>query len=438
MVMSIGLDLTLGHFDLVETVHLPGAPVNTVLPEIIVTGILGVGSHLYCVPGVWGGEFPITYQYQWHRNPGAAAIAGATRQDYFVSEDDIGSILFCAVTATNPQGFAAENSLETIEVPDNTPSISIITPAALNLDNDEQPIGLYDYKANNLVNSPEDFTDAAQWNTNTSVSVTINTIEDVGAGNNRLSLINSPPIIAGRQYGWHFRLVKDGISSATGRFACVNFSTGGGNVFALFDTSAADINHGVLTDYNSWDNVRILDGGTYWDIEMMFKATAGGAFSILSYYPSFGQNVADLSGQTFSSAYNGDAIGTIGILRTQFRDYSSPQVYVGTTPLVASFGGINFVDTDDVGGQYRMETLLPTGEIMQYNPAALANVDVVGGLNASNQMVVEGTLAGINGLFLPVAPIPNFFIGNSNLNIKCKRLSDNIEVVTNIPVTVTA
>lgn len=75
-------------------------PVNTSVPAI--TGTPTVGSTITCTMGIWENE-PTSYAYQWRKLP-FANIAGATSASYVVQAGDVGSDIYCNVTATNALG----------------------------------------------------------------------------------------------------------------------------------------------------------------------------------------------------------------------------------------------------------------------------------------------------------------------------------------------
>lgn len=84
------------------------APVNTAPP--VVTGDPTVGETLSCSTGTWVGSPTITYAYQWlgDGNP----ISGATANTYELTEDEVGMMIGCEVTATNSIDDAAQGSNE--------------------------------------------------------------------------------------------------------------------------------------------------------------------------------------------------------------------------------------------------------------------------------------------------------------------------------------
>ena len=101
------------------------APANSTAPTV--TGTAQVGQTLTSSTGSWSGS-PTAYAYQWYR--GSTAISGATSAAYTCAQADVGSALFCAVTATNGGGSTTANSAATSNVlalaPTNTtaPAIS--------------------------------------------------------------------------------------------------------------------------------------------------------------------------------------------------------------------------------------------------------------------------------------------------------------------------
>jgi RTX calcium-binding nonapeptide repeat (4 copies)/WD40-like Beta Propeller Repeat len=97
-----------------------GPPVNVSYPTInLATGDTAptVGHFLTASVGTWDGSFPITYTYQWKRcdpadpsNGACVDIVGATFSIYTPVNADYGKRLRVAVTATNSQGAATQNS----------------------------------------------------------------------------------------------------------------------------------------------------------------------------------------------------------------------------------------------------------------------------------------------------------------------------------------
>jgi hypothetical protein len=97
-----------------------GPPVNTSYPTInLASGDSSpvVGHFLTASVGTWTGAFPITFAFQWKRcdasdrlNGPCVNISGATSSFYTPQNADSGSRLRVQVTASNPQGSAAQNS----------------------------------------------------------------------------------------------------------------------------------------------------------------------------------------------------------------------------------------------------------------------------------------------------------------------------------------
>ena len=97
-----------------------GPPSNVSYPTInLATGDSTpvVGHFLTASVGTWNGSLPITYKYQWKRcdpadplNGGCVEIAGANSSFYTPTADDYKERLRVAVTATNSEGSATQNS----------------------------------------------------------------------------------------------------------------------------------------------------------------------------------------------------------------------------------------------------------------------------------------------------------------------------------------
>jgi hypothetical protein len=84
----------------------PAAPVNTVIPAIFGTPI--VGLTIVATNGSWTGYPTPTFTYQWNRD--GTPIAGQTSQSYVVVSADIGEDITVTVTATNSEGSASATS----------------------------------------------------------------------------------------------------------------------------------------------------------------------------------------------------------------------------------------------------------------------------------------------------------------------------------------
>ncbi|MGO9762757.1 MAG: hypothetical protein ACLP1Q_16005 [Solirubrobacteraceae bacterium] len=93
------------------------APVIEQPPRI--SGVALDGHTLTTGAGVFSGEAPISYSYQWERctQPGnCTAIEGATHSSYTLSEGDVGSTLVVVVNATDPAGGTTAVSSPTADV----------------------------------------------------------------------------------------------------------------------------------------------------------------------------------------------------------------------------------------------------------------------------------------------------------------------------------
>lgn len=95
------------------TVSYFGPPENSEPPSIL--GYNFEAETLTADPGVWRGEAPISYTYQWLRchyytGGGCLSISGATAQNYAVPADDLEYSFRVDVTATNSHGSLTEVS----------------------------------------------------------------------------------------------------------------------------------------------------------------------------------------------------------------------------------------------------------------------------------------------------------------------------------------
>lgn len=77
-------------------------PVNTVAP--VVSGTPTEGQVLSCTQGTWS-PAGTSYAYQWRRD--GTPIGGATSTTYTLVTADVGTLVSCAVTATNTDGSSA-------------------------------------------------------------------------------------------------------------------------------------------------------------------------------------------------------------------------------------------------------------------------------------------------------------------------------------------
>lgn len=81
-------------------------PFNTVAP--VVSGTTEVGFSLTTTDGTWDGVPTPTFSYQWKR--GSTSITDATDNIYVLTNDDIGFMIKCTVTATNIAGAVPQDS----------------------------------------------------------------------------------------------------------------------------------------------------------------------------------------------------------------------------------------------------------------------------------------------------------------------------------------
>jgi hypothetical protein len=83
-----------------------GAPVPEIAPGSSGTGL--VGHTLSATGGMWAGEGPISYSYQWERcgedGNGCTTITGANTSSYTLTDADERSTVRALVSATNPHG----------------------------------------------------------------------------------------------------------------------------------------------------------------------------------------------------------------------------------------------------------------------------------------------------------------------------------------------
>lgn len=90
-----------------ELVHVPGTK-----PEVLeapqVSGPPAVGQQLKCLRGVWNGQPPPAFTYQWLRD--GTSIASGTSSSYTIELSDQGHRLSCKVSATNSEGKAEAES----------------------------------------------------------------------------------------------------------------------------------------------------------------------------------------------------------------------------------------------------------------------------------------------------------------------------------------
>jgi hypothetical protein len=88
------------------------SPNNVLSPSI--SGSPSLGATLTCEHGLWEGQPPPSFSYQWTRE--GAPIGGATGATYTIEPADQGHLLGCIVTATNVQGSSQAESTNAVAV----------------------------------------------------------------------------------------------------------------------------------------------------------------------------------------------------------------------------------------------------------------------------------------------------------------------------------
>ena len=83
------------------------APINTALP--VVTGGLQVGELLSTTDGIWTGELPQIFTYQWYAD--GVPIVGAVNPTYLLLLADFGKMISVGVTSTNYLGAVEAQSI---------------------------------------------------------------------------------------------------------------------------------------------------------------------------------------------------------------------------------------------------------------------------------------------------------------------------------------
>jgi len=99
-------------------------PTISTPPSIV--GTPEAGKRLAAVPGIWSGGKPLAFTFQWRQCDAAGAncvdIAGATRESYRPTSDDVGHSLRVRVSAATTTATARANTLATVAVsPAGTP-----------------------------------------------------------------------------------------------------------------------------------------------------------------------------------------------------------------------------------------------------------------------------------------------------------------------------
>ena len=99
-------------------------PANTVLPKI--TGTAKDGVTLTATTGTWNGSTPLGFATQWLRCDAAGAncvsIAGAIASSYTLTSVDVAATVRVRVTASNPGGSVAAQSVQTAVVAATAPA----------------------------------------------------------------------------------------------------------------------------------------------------------------------------------------------------------------------------------------------------------------------------------------------------------------------------
>lgn len=94
-------------------VHVPGSrPADIEAP--ILSGTPAVGQQLTCLRGIWNGQPPPAFTYQWLRD--GKSIPSAIGGTYTVELADQGHVLSCDVTATNTEGAAEAESSNALAI----------------------------------------------------------------------------------------------------------------------------------------------------------------------------------------------------------------------------------------------------------------------------------------------------------------------------------
>ena len=94
------------------------APSSTAAP--VITGTPAQSTFLHVSNGTWSGTQPLEFGYRWQRCNASGAscveIAGASDNDYYVRDTDVGSTLRARVTASNDVGSASATTTQTAVV----------------------------------------------------------------------------------------------------------------------------------------------------------------------------------------------------------------------------------------------------------------------------------------------------------------------------------
>ena len=104
-----------GVYTVTDTPPVNSLPVNTTLPAITGSGI--VGTALTADPGAWSGYPAPTFAYQWKRG---ATNVGTNSNSYMLVTADFGQSMTCVVTATNSSGSVPATSNTITVIPEVT------------------------------------------------------------------------------------------------------------------------------------------------------------------------------------------------------------------------------------------------------------------------------------------------------------------------------
>lgn len=104
--------------DVVKAASTAAAPSNTAAPTV--TGTPAQSTYLRVSTGTWAGTQPLEYTYRWLSCDTAGnnckEIAGASDNDYYVRDTDVGLTLRARVTASNEAGSSSATTTQTAVV----------------------------------------------------------------------------------------------------------------------------------------------------------------------------------------------------------------------------------------------------------------------------------------------------------------------------------
>jgi len=106
------------------------APLNTAAPAV--SGTATQGQTLSSSTGIWSGDTPMSFTYQWQRcdasGGNCSAISGATAGAYTLQSTDVDSTVRSQVTASNSSGSSSAMSTQTAQVA-GLPPVDVTVPA---------------------------------------------------------------------------------------------------------------------------------------------------------------------------------------------------------------------------------------------------------------------------------------------------------------------